>query len=106
MKEQPHVVGVLLVPGFALMSYACVVEPLRAANLISGRELYRVVHISRNQTVIASGGAVVPCNVKFGDAKKLDLVLVCAGGDPSTFNDRTTFAWLRRLAAEGTRIGG
>lgn len=106
MSQRPETVGVLLVPGFALMSYACVVEPLRAANLISGRELYRVLNISRNQTAIASGGAVVPCDVKFGDAKKLDLLLVCAGGDPSTFNDRTAFAWLRRLAVGGTRIGG
>jgi transcriptional regulator GlxA family with amidase domain len=46
MTEKPQVVGLLLVPGFALMSYACVVEPLRAANLLAGRELYHWVHIS------------------------------------------------------------
>ena len=34
-------VGFLLVPGFALMSYAAAVEPLRAANQIAGRPLYR-----------------------------------------------------------------
>ena len=44
--KAPQVVGLLLVPDFALMSYASVVEPLRAANLISGTELYRWVHIS------------------------------------------------------------
>jgi transcriptional regulator GlxA family with amidase domain len=106
MTQRPEIVGVLLVPGFALMSYACVVEPLRAANLISGRELYRVVPISRYQAVTASCGATVPCKARVSDAEKLDLMLVCAGGDPSTFNDRKTFAWLRRLAAAGTRIGG
>jgi transcriptional regulator GlxA family with amidase domain len=106
MKERPHVVGVLLVPGFALMSYACVVEPLRAANLISGRELYRLVHIGAHRTVTASCGAVVSCNAKVGAAEKLDLLLVCAGGDPAAFDDRATLAWLRRLAVGGTRIGG
>ena len=48
--DAPQVVGLLLVLTFsALMSYACVVEPLRAANLFAGRELYRLVHISTHQ---------------------------------------------------------
>ena len=99
-------VGILLVPGFALMSYACVVEPLRAANLISGRELYHVIYISTERTVTASCGAVISCETRIKDAGKLDLLLVCAGGDPTCFNDKATFAWLRRSAAEGVRIGG
>jgi len=107
MTDKPEVVGLLLVPGFALMSYACVVEPLRAANLIAGRELYRWVHISAHESVVtASCGATVPCTARVGDVEKLDLLLVCAGGDPAAFNDRATFAWLRRLAVRGTRIGG
>ena len=106
MAERPEVVGVLLIPGFALMSYACVVEPLRAANLLSGRELYRVVHISNEPSVTASCGAMITCKARTKDAGKLDLLFVCAGGDPAGFDDKTTFAWLRRLAAGGTRIGG
>ena len=37
---------------------------------------------------------------------KLDLLLVCAGGNPTAFRDRTTLQWLRTLAARGLRIGG
>src|SRR6202161_1289494 len=84
MAEKPQVVGLLLVPGFALMSYACVVEPLRAANLLAGRELYRWVHISvRDPVATASCGATVPCAAKITDVGRLDLLLVCAGGDPA-----------------------
>lgn len=107
MADTPEVVGLLLIPDFALMSYACAVEPLRAANLIAGRELYRWVHVATRETVVtASCGAAVPCAATVGDVEKLDLLLVCAGGDPATFNDPATFAWLRRLAVSGTRIGG
>ena len=41
VQASAHSVGFLLVPGFALMSYAAAIEPLRAANLISGKPLYR-----------------------------------------------------------------
>jgi transcriptional regulator GlxA family with amidase domain len=103
----PQVIGLLLIPDFALMSYACVVEPLRAANLMAGRELYRWVHIAaRGKSVTASCGAVVPCGATIRDVHKLDLLLVCAGGEPAAFADRATFAWLRRLAVNGTRVGG
>ena len=88
------------------MSYACVVEPLRAANLLSGHELYRVVHISTELSVTASCGATISCERRIKDVGKLDFLLVCAGGDPASFADKRTFAWLRRLAAEGARIGG
>ena len=107
MSLQPQTVGLLLVPGFALMSYASVVEPLRAANLLAGKELYRWLHISPGPPVVeASCGATVPCPVKTGDSVKLDLLLVCAGGNPTAFRDRTTLQWLKTLAGRGLRIGG
>jgi transcriptional regulator GlxA family with amidase domain len=107
MAPQAQTVGLLLIPGFALMSYASVVEPLRAANLLAGEELYRWIHVSPGPaTVAASCGAVVPCPARAGDRLKLDLLFVCAGGNPATFDDRTTLAWLRRLAGRGLRIGG
>jgi len=101
-------VGFLLVPGFALMSYASTVEPLRAANLLTGRGLYRWWHATPgDQPAIASSGAAVLPDFTFGaDADDLDLVLVCAGGNPAVFNDRQTLAWLRRLARRGVAIGG
>ena len=35
-------IGFILIPGFALMSFASASEPLRAANLLAGREIYRL----------------------------------------------------------------
>src|SRR5918994_2619620 len=61
-EPSPQTVGFLLVPGFALMSYAAAVEPLRAANLLSGRELYRWWHAAPGgKPVTASNGvAIIP----------------------------------------------
>jgi transcriptional regulator GlxA family with amidase domain len=107
MNDVPQTVGFLLIPGFALMSYASAVEPLRAANLLAQKELYRWVHISPGPaTVSASCGATVPCPVVAGGSVELDLLLVCAGGRPTSFRDRTTLRWLKSLAGRGMRIGG
>lgn len=101
-------VGFLLLPGFALMSYASAVEPLRAANQIAGKTLYRWSHSAPgDEPAIASSGAAVLPDFAFGsDAGDLDVMLVCAGGNPATFNHKPTFNWLRRLARHGLIIGG
>jgi transcriptional regulator GlxA family with amidase domain len=101
-------VGFLLLPDFALMSYAAAVEPLRAANQLTGKPLYRWCNAAAgDKPAIASSGAAVLPDLAFGsEATGLDLMLVCAGGNPRAFNDRKTFAWLRRLARGGMTIGG
>jgi transcriptional regulator GlxA family with amidase domain len=107
MSDDAKTVGFLLVPGFALMSYAAAMEPLRAANLLSGKTLYRWWHAAPSpDPVMASNGvAIIPDFGRDAD-RAADMVFVCAGGNPATFNDKATFAWLRRLARKGTTIGG
>lgn len=101
-------VGLLLVPGFSLMSYAAAVEPLRAANQLARADLYRWWNATPGDLpAAASSGASVLPDFAFGsDAVALDAMLVCAGGNPAAFDDRKTFAWLRRLARHGVTIGG
>ena len=103
----PQTVGFLLVPGFALMSYAAAIEPLRAANLLSGKELYRWWHAAPGgRPVTASNGlAIIPDYGTSAD-READIVFVCAGGNPAIFDDKAVFAWLRRLARKGVTIGG
>jgi transcriptional regulator GlxA family with amidase domain len=88
------------------MSYACVTEPFRAANLLSERRLYDVVTFGPKPAATSSGGVSVASHYAIGDAIDLDLLLVIAGGDPFECRDRRMFSWIRRLAGLGFRIGG
>jgi len=90
-----------------LLSYAAAAEPLRAANQLAGATLYRWWHSTPDDKPgVASNGAAVLPNFKFGaEAPALDLMLVCAGGNPATFRDKKTFAWLRKLARRGVIMG-
>jgi len=107
VQARAQSVGFLLAPGFALMSYAAAVEPLRAANLISGKPLYRWWHAAPGgKPVMASNGLIIIPDIGVGTDRDVDMLFVCAGGNPATFNDRPVIAWLRKLARRGATIGG
>jgi transcriptional regulator GlxA family with amidase domain len=75
---------------------------------LAGRELYRWWHASPGGTPVpASNGVAVLPDVAAGAGDRgAARLFVCAGGNPSTFRDKPTFAWLRRLARDGVAIGG
>lgn len=104
----PMSVGFVLVPDFPLMAYAAALEPLRAANVLSGRLLYRWWHASPDDRPVRSSiGVSVAPEVAVGAAGTgAARVFVCAGGNPSAFDDPALSAWLRRLSLEGTAVGG
>lgn len=103
----PTHVGFLLIPDFALLPYASAIEPLRAANRLSGRRLYRWSHVSIDGAAApASNGVAIAADASVGTELKLDYLFVCAGGNPALFHHQPTFAWLRQLARRGVKIGG
>jgi transcriptional regulator GlxA family with amidase domain len=112
VTDEPHDspeiqrIGVLLVPGFPMMAFSSAIEPLRAANLISGQPLYEWHLLSPDgQPVRASNGIPVVPDAPMCEAPTLDAVFVCSGLDPQGFEHPRAFAWLRDRAHSGTRIG-
>lgn len=99
-------IGYLLIPDFSLLSYASAVEPLRAANTLSGRPLYRWRHLSPGGVVAASNGLTITPDLRLEDAAMLDILFVVAGGNPATFRDQATLNRLRRLSHGKLAIGG
>ncbi|WP_233838910.1 GlxA family transcriptional regulator [Paraburkholderia sp. ZP32-5] len=100
-------IGILLIPGFAMMSYASVIEPLRASNALSGHELYRVQYVTlTGEPALSSSGATIEPTFRVGDPVEFDILLICAGGNPAAFHDKKLDNWLRRLALTPTILGG
>lgn len=80
---------------------------MRAANLLAGQELYRMIHLSQDGgPVQSSGAAAVTVQSALSPDQKLDDLFVVAGGDPAGFRDRSVTRWLARQARSGTVIGG
>jgi transcriptional regulator GlxA family with amidase domain len=96
-----------LAPGFPLMAYASAVEPLRAANVLSGRRLYAWRHITAGSgEARASNGVAFRPDFDMAREATPSAVLVCSGGNPATFSHAPTLARLRRFARRGAKIGG
>ncbi|MGB0506523.1 MAG: GlxA family transcriptional regulator [Pikeienuella sp.] len=107
VENRPYQIGIALIEGFALMSYAAVTEPFRAANLLAGRRLYDLINIpAAGEVARSSGGAMIEATGKIGGSARYDLMLLVAGGDPTRFHDERLFNWLRRLDREGVTLGG
>ena len=105
-KATPVAVGFYLAPRFSMLAFSSALEPLRVANLISGRELFRWRVFSRDgKPVEASNGMAVLAEGSIADSPRLSTLFVCASHEPLATLDRATSAWFRRLAVAGTTLG-
>ena len=100
--------GFLLIDDFALMSYVALVEAFRAANTLSGKMLYKWRHysIAGSPARASNGVEIMVDGIPDAKTEPCDILFVCAGGNPSAFANRDTFAQLRAAAARGTTIAG
>lgn len=103
----PYRIGLLLIDGFATMSYASVTEPLRAANLLAEKTLFEVKHIPvSGARAISSGKTELRADAQLGEQSNYDLMLVIADGNLRDFDNRRVLQWLRHLAHRGVMLGG
>jgi len=105
--SQAFNIGLLLVDGFALMSFSSVIEPLRAANLISKNVLYEIDYYSSEKELsTSSSGATVASTKSLSDMAHLDILFVVAGLGSTTFNNHDILRLLRHLAKQRIILGG
>jgi transcriptional regulator GlxA family with amidase domain len=100
-------IGIILVPKFALISFSMIIEPLRSANLVTGKQLYDWVLLSGTGGEVMSNSGITLSTAPLREAGDLDfdLVVVCAGLDPEKYRDSKTESFLRRRLRHGGRLG-
>ncbi|WP_444438822.1 GlxA family transcriptional regulator [Pseudomonas sp. A6] len=99
-------IGFLLLDDFTLISLASAVEPLRMANQLSGKELYRWVTLSQDgHAVSASDGLMITPDASIYDASELDAIIVCGGVDIQHRVAREHLQWLQARARQRCLLG-
>ncbi len=100
-------IGVILTPGFSLLAFASLVEPLRGANLISGKRLYEWRHLSSEGGAVSSGGGleVLTDALPARPTERLEMVVVCGGMGSDRYRSTRLRNYLLRMSRQEVIIG-
>ena len=102
-----QVTGSTIIEGYGLMSVASAIEPLRAANKLSGKDHFSLSYFSQN-----AGKVRATCGAQFETeplgilSNQVDILFVVAGSSLDEQDDTPLYAQLRKLAAHGVALGG
>lgn len=95
-----------LLRDFSHLAFSCALEPLRIANLVSGRDLYRWSLISEDgRSATCSNGSVTLVDAGMEPVRHADRLFVIAGTEVQAHTTPRVLAWLRRERAAGTPLG-
>jgi transcriptional regulator GlxA family with amidase domain len=104
---EPLEIDLLVLPDVSLLSLASTMEPLRAANRVSGRSLYHWRLLSPDgRAVPTSGGLPIPVDGRFDPDEARGALVVVASFNVFDHSTPALLAGLRRVARSGTPIGG
>lgn len=98
--------AILVFPGFPLMAFSAVIEPLRAANLLAGRPLYDWTVVADTSAPLrASNGLRITPDHGAAEAPDADRIIVCSGGDAEKLTADRALSWIRRQLRLGAAVG-
>ena len=104
-EHHPLTIDLLVIEGFSLMSLAATMEPLRAANRVSGRRLYEWRLMSDDGApVTSSSGVRFPVAMAFDSRPHRDAVIVVAAFEAGR-HGAPTLARLRAVARRKIPVG-
>ncbi len=96
----------LLMNDFTLLAFASAVEPLRLANYVVGREVYRWTTVAEDpDQAISSGGVHIVADSGLCELERGTTVIVVGGANIKAFITKPILTWLRRESRKGLRMG-
>lgn len=97
----------LLLPRMTMLAFSAAIEPLRIANQLTGKVLYRWFLCSEDGAPVrCSNGVSIAVDGALGAIGRGDSAVVCSGTDGYQAASARTLAWLRGHARHGGRVAG
>ncbi|MBC6405695.1 MAG: GlxA family transcriptional regulator [Rhodospirillales bacterium] len=106
LPSKPERFAFLLLPEFSTMSLSCILEPLKAANRLSGRTLYEWCVVTPDgRPALSASGVRIDADRAVDALERPNLLMAIAGMRPERYGDRHVINSLRHLARQGCRLG-
>jgi AraC family transcriptional regulator, glycine betaine-responsive activator len=105
ISDACETIGILLIDGYPIIPFSCVVDAMRAANRLSGRSLYRWEYFAPDdRAVSASCGIVVPTRA-LSSATGLTSLFIVAPNTAQDFKHAATLKLLQTLDRHKVSLG-
>jgi AraC family transcriptional regulator, glycine betaine-responsive activator len=102
----PQSIALVLVPEFTMMPVTSAIEPLRLANRLADKQLYKwTLHSLDGQPVAASNGILTMVNGDLETVPQDAAVILCGGLNIQHHTDKKLLSWLRKVSRRGVDIG-
>ncbi len=107
LSEKSLSVQLLVLPECSMMSVACTLDPMRAANRIARKTIFEWQVLTLDGLAVTlTCGLPIAADMKFGEAIPGDVLIVVAGYNNEVHADKKTIAKLARMAPRYTAVGG
>ncbi len=106
-SKPPIRYGFLLVENYSMIAISSAIEPLRMANRLAKQDLYEwPVYTLDGNPVPASNGLIINPDDAIENAKKLDILFICAGVDVAGVFNKDLQSTLHKFDRQKTKLGG
>jgi len=106
-SDEPLDVTLLLFSGFSLLSFAATLDPMRGANRVLGRCVFRWKLVSMDGAqAVASCGLPIPIDSAFDPSGRQDMLIVIAAFDVAKHATPKILGALRAGAKRSAIVGG
>lgn len=97
----------LLTPKLTMLAFSAALEPLRIANQVTNKELYRWFTMTEDGNPVRCSNSVqiVP-DTKMGDVPRRGTAFICSGNDPFGVQTQAVHRWISRQKTFGCTVGG
>lgn len=97
----------LLLPKLTMLAFSAAVEPLRIANQVTNKELYRWFLITEDgNPVSCSNGVEIKPDFALHNLPRSSRLFVCSGIEPAESTNPKVLLWIRRQRTFGCNLGG
>jgi transcriptional regulator GlxA family with amidase domain len=105
-KHLPQHFALVTIPEFTMMPVTSAIEPLRIANRLSEKMLYKwTMHSVDGNPVAASNGILTMVDGDLTTVPEHATIIVCSGLNVQHYGDKRLIGWLRRTSRHGIDIG-
>ncbi|MCA0433515.1 MAG: GlxA family transcriptional regulator [Proteobacteria bacterium] len=105
-KALPQHFAFVLMPEFTMMPVTSAIEPLRLANRVAEKQLYKwTMHSVDGQPVAASNHILAMVNGDLESVPPEATIIICGGLNVQKNTDKRLVSWLRKVSRRGVDIG-